>query len=463
MGGGGGLGQIITLGAIIYTGGAAAGLWGTEAAVGAGLADVASVSPWAADAAAGLGWEGAAAGAAGASAGGEWVTDPTTGMETWSGDATAGLDAASGLDTSITELGNGQWDLPDWASNSVDKMGFNEYIPEAAKESANSFSNLGDISSGNPIGSITNNSPISINNQLLNPSSDTFGTQTNALGTSSGVPEATGSDLSTLGDGVTQTPPQSPTLEGITSEGGNAGQGISANGGNQGFQPQKYTYENKDFLTGKTGTGMTADVSELAPNFKQGLEMNNLPDIFKKANTPLWNSGSNVFKAPTPLGMAGRGLSALFDVNANKDAMRLYQEQMSRMSGAEGSNAARGTAANNMWTENFQSPTAGYDEYMRGAGRDLVGTMRATAAKTGNRGSYLNSGKFNSDLQAAYLKNQNARGGAIAQGFNKDPYSASTSLTPGLAQMTRNKYAPIGQAVANIDRSFSLNDLFGND
>lgn len=461
--GGGGIGKLITVGAIIYTGGAAAGLWGAEAAAGAGLmegAELASVAGegFGADAlfsqAAGYNGLAGAAGAAGAAGG--WVTDPTTGLETWSGDA-----ATTGLDTTISELGSGQWDLPDWASNSVDSMGFNNTISDAAKEAAQSFSATGDVSVGNPIGSLTNNSPISLSNQLNYPSVDAFGTDTTALTTPQGATEFSGGD-SLTGDMATSTP-KTNTLEGITSEGGNAGQGISSTGGNQGFQPQKYTYENKDFLTGKTGTGMTADVSELAPNFKQGLEMNNLPDLWKKANTPLWNSGSNVFKAPTPLGMAGRGLSALFDVGANRDAMKLYQDQMSRMQGAEDSNAARGGAANSMWTENFQSPTAGYDEFMRGAGRDLVNNMRATAAKSGNRGSYLGSGRFQSDLQSAYLKNQNARGSAISQGFSNQPYQASSSVTPGLAQMTRNKYAPIGQAIANVDRSFSLNDLFGND
>jgi len=459
MGGGGGLGNLITLGAIIYTGGAAAGLWGAEAAAGAGLmegAELASVAGegFGADAlfSQAAGYNGLA-GAVGAASAGGWITDPTTGLETWSGDATT-----TGLDTTIQELGNGQWDLPDWASNSVDNMGFNNAISDTAKEAAQSFGATGDVSVSNPIGSLTNNSPISINNQLNYPTVDSFTPDSTALSSSQGTPEVS-SNIDSIGDGGTSVSPKSNTLEGITSDGGNSGQGISQTGGNTGFQPQKYTYENKDFLTGKTGTGMTADVSELAPNFKQGLEMNNLPDIWNKANTPLWDSGSKLFKAPTPLGIAGRGLGALFDMKSNKDAMDMYRQQMERFS--TDPNRARGDTANQLWTDNFTNPSAGYDTFMQGAGRDFVNQARAAAAKSGTRGSYLDSGKMQTDLASLYAKNQFDRSKAIAGGFSAaPPYAAS--MVPGYADMMRNQYAPLSRAVNSVNTQFKLSDMFGD-
>jgi len=465
MGGGGGLGNLITLGAIIYTGGAAAGLWGEglatgamelgaeEGLIGAGSSGGGAFGGVLSDGLATTGFgEATLGGAALANAGG-WTTDPTTGLQTWSGDP-----VTTGLDTTITQLSNGEFQLPDWASNSVDNMGFNNAISDTAKEAANSFGATGDVSVSNPIGSLTNNSPISINSQLNYPSVDAFSTDTTALNPNINTTTPT-PDVNSYGDVVNTSTNSSPTLDGITSDGGNAANGISQNGGNTGFKPQNYTYENKDFLTGKNGTGMTADVSDIAPNFKQGLEMNNLPDIWNKANTPLWDSGSKLFKAPTPLGIAGRGLGALFDMKSNKDAMDMYRQQMERFS--TDPNRARGDTANQLWTDNFTNPSAGYDTFMQGAGRDFVNQARAAAAKSGTRGSYLDSGKMQTDLASLYAKNQFDRSKAIAGGFSAaPPYAAS--MVPGYADMMRNQYAPLSRAVNSVNTQFKLSDMFGD-
>lgn len=469
MGGGGDLGKLITIAAIVYTGGSAAGLWGAEAAAGAGLmegAELASIAGegFGADAlfSAANGYSGALAG--GAAAGGSWITDPSTGLETWSGDA-----AEAGLDAGLTELGEGQFSFPDWASENI---GVSDSISEAAKEAAGSFNSFGDPTAASNLNSITGGSPTSIESQFSMPGADSFGVDTSLQG-GSGFPEASGGDLSTLGDiPTTQTPPS--TLEGITSGGENLGQGINPTGGNATFNPQKYTYENKDFFTGKNGTGMNVDVSsnqvfnpELANDipggtFKQGLEMNNLPDMYKRATTPLWNGGSNVIKAPTPLSLGIRGLGSIDSYLRGKEAQEIYRSQMERAQGADAGNAARGQVANNEWTSTQTDPMYGYSSFMQGAGRDFVNQARAAAAKSGSRGGYINSGKMQSDLASLWQKNQSQRAASLAGGFNKDPYSSSSSLTPGYANLVKNQNAPLFQGVQGAIDGYKLVDLFGS-
>lgn len=175
---------------------------------------------------------------------------------------------------------------------------------------------------------------------------------------------------------------------------------------------------------------------------------------------PIGGGKRGLFSAPSPLGMAGRGLSALFDMNSNKDAMRLLEEQRARSNEMGDSNAARGQAANSMWTENFQNPQAGFDNYMAGPGRLLRDQAVAKMAAGGNRRQL--GGKLQSDMFSNYLANQNSRGNALYQGFANNPNQGGDSLATALAGMERNKYAPIGQAISNIDRGFTLSDIFGN-
>ena len=469
MGGGGGLGKLITVAAIVYTGGSAAGLWGAEAAAGAGLMEGAELAAAAAEGGGAdflfsqaAGYNGLA-GAGGAAAAGSWITDPSTGLETWSGDA-----AETGLDTGLTELGEGQFSFPDWASENI---GVSDSISEVAKEAAGSFNSFSDPTAASNLNSITGGSPTSIESQLSMPGADSLGVDTSLQG-GSGLPEASGGDLSTLGNAPAQAP--TSTLEGITSGGENMGQGISPTGGNATFNPQKYTYENKDFFTGKNGTGMNVDVSsnqvfnpELANDipggtFKQGLEMNNLPDMYKRATTPLWNGGNNVIKAPSPLSLGVRGLGSIDSYLRGKEAQGLLQSQMDRMRGAEDSNAARGQFANQEWQSTQSDPMHGYSTFMQGAGRDFVNQARAAAAKSGSRGGYVNSGRMQSDLASLWQKNQTQRAGSIAGGFNKDPYSSSSSMMPGYANLVKNQNAPLFQGIQGAVDGYKLADLFGS-
>lgn len=255
-----------------------------------------------------------------------------------------------------------------------------------------------------------------------------------------------------------------------------------------GIKKPSYSWENKDFLTGKNGTGMEVSNADFASNpiyntnlsnaspvdvtsgaaspFTQGLSNNNLPDIFKKLTTPVGGKMNkfglqSLFQAPTPLGMLGKVGGALMDMNSNRDAMKLYEDAM-RKSGAMGdSNAARGAFANSEWQRIQSDPNYGNEDFMNGSGRDFVNQARAAASKNGSRGSYLNSGKMLSDLYSMRLKDRNARAESVRGGFASDPYSGSTSLTPGYASLVKNQYAPIGQAISNIDRMYSLSDMFG--
>jgi hypothetical protein len=161
--------------------------------------------------------------------------------------------------------------------------------------------------------------------------------------------------------------------------------------------------------------------------------------------------------------MAGRGLSALFDMGSNKEAMGIMQRQFDAANNWTDPNRARGDQANQMWLQNFQDPKAGYNEFMTGAGREFTDQARAQAAKSGNR-KYM-QGKLQSDLASLYMKNQFARGNALQQGFvgGQNNYAATASAAPGYASMVRNQYAPVGQAIRSIDRGFELADIFGGD
>lgn len=179
--------------------------------------------------------------------------------------------------------------------------------------------------------------------------------------------------------------------------------------------------------------------------------------------SPIGGGKKGIFSPPTPLGMAGKGLSAIFDMKSNKDAMDFYKTQMDQMNGWTDPNRARGDQANAMWLQNYQNPTQAFNEFMMGTGRDLAEQQRRQAAQGGHRGNYLNTGKDKTDLLAAFMKQQLARGDSLRNGFanGTNNYASSAAMAPAMASMIRNQYAPIGQAVSSIDRGFSLSDIFG--
>jgi hypothetical protein len=175
------------------------------------------------------------------------------------------------------------------------------------------------------------------------------------------------------------------------------------------------------------------------------------------------NDLAGLFKKPTPLELGVRGLGSLDSWIQGKKAQDVMEEQMNRMRGAEDSNAARGSAANDMWLRTQQDPMYGYDSFMQGAGRDFTNNARAAAAKSGSRGSYLNSGRMNSDLASLWQKNQTQRAASIAGGFSNSPYSSSSTLTPGYANLIKNQNAPLFQGLSGAMQGFKLADLFGGD
>ena len=196
---------------------------------------------------------------------------------------------------------------------------------------------------------------------------------------------------------------------------------------------------------------------------------NNMSNMWSKLTTPIGGNKmgtgglSSLFKAPTPLELGVRGLGSLDSWLQGKKAQDVMEEQMNRMRGAEDSNAARGSAANDMWLRTQQDPMYGYDSFMQGAGRDFTNNARAASAKSGSRGSYLNSGRMNSDLASLWQKNQTQRASSIAGGFSNSPYSSSSSMTPGYANLIKNQNAPLFQGLSGAMQSFKLADLFGGD
>lgn len=172
---------------------------------------------------------------------------------------------------------------------------------------------------------------------------------------------------------------------------------------------------------------------------------------------------AGMFKAPSPLEMLYKGGKAFMDYRSNKEAMGMYEDQLDKVRNWNDPNRARGDFANKAWQENFQNPMAGYNDFMMGGGRDFIDQARAASAKNGRRGSYMNSGKMNSDLASMYMKQQLARGDSLTRGFERGVNSEENAMRymAPLMEMERNKYAPFGQAIDSVLRGFQLSDLFG--
>jgi hypothetical protein len=312
------------------------------------------------------------------------------------------------------------------------------------------------------------------------------GTPTSALSTPSGMPSEMNPDMTGQASGnyTGGTPTQPTTLEGITSGGGEstfqtewAGpKQVGANATWDGSGNQGYDYQNKDFLSGKTGTGMNANTSGLdlykpdlanatgtAAPFKQGLEMNNLPDMYKRMTSPV--GGGSPVQGMSPLTMGIKGFGALDSLFQNRKAMDMTERQFNAANNWTDPNRARGDVANQEWMKTQQDPRYGYDSFMQGAGRDFTNQARAQAAKSGNRGGYLNSGRMNSDLASLWQKNQSQRAESLRGGFagGQNNYAATASAAPGYAQMMRNANAPVFDVLGEISKNRSLVDMFGGE
>ena len=172
---------------------------------------------------------------------------------------------------------------------------------------------------------------------------------------------------------------------------------------------------------------------------------------------------AGMFKAPSPLEMLYKGGKAFMDYRSNKDAMGMYDDQLNKVRSYQDPNRARGDFANKQWQQGISDPMAGYQDFMMGGGRQFIDQARAQAAKGGKRGSYINSGKMNSDLASMYMKSQLERQGMLKGGFASSPNNAENTMKymAPMMDMERNKYAPFGQAIDSVMRGFQLSDLFG--
>ena len=158
--------------------------------------------------------------------------------------------------------------------------------------------------------------------------------------------------------------------------------------------------------------------------------------------------------------MGARGLAALYDMRQQGKAQDFLKSQINQSNQWSDQNAQRNQFAGNEWMKSQSDPMYGYDTFMRGAGGDFLAQARARAAQTGNRGSYLDSGRMNTDLANLWLKNQGQRSQSLAGGFSQgNPYQGGNQLTAGYADMMRNKAAPLGQ-FANYASNFDLSKLW---
>lgn len=333
-----------------------------------------------------------------------WIPDSTTGLNILEGDSflQSGLDGLLGNDGYFSSLANGSEPT---LLNSISS----EVAPSSVTNMDQGFRELSQL-----------NNPSGWNSSPLNP-------DVTAL-------ENTGSNAF-VDHGI-----QSPITKPYTPDYGTMADAEAA---------VNYGATGESFPLGMDTLGSTNKFSSLFNTVRGGgMGMNDLAGLFKK---------------PTPLELGVRGLGSLDSWLQGKKAQDVMEEQMNRMRGAEDSNAARGSAANDMWLRTQQDPMYGYDSFMQGAGRDFTNNARAASAKSGSRGSYLNSGRMNSDLASLWQKNQTQRASSIAGGFSNSPYSSSSSMTPGYANLIKNQNAPLFQGLSGAMQSFKLADLFGGD
>ncbi len=367
--------------------------------------------------------------------GGGWLTDPTTGMETWSGDA------APGVDPSLIQGADGSLELPSWTqSNVFDNMdNFNPNPTADLGKAINSLNTVGDTASQGNFGSFNMGG---LKGGVLpgsTPDTAAFNTSSMALDTGNvGNTVTPTSNMDFTGD-----PSSSITTPGVINIEG-MGTSVPETG-------QEYDWTKNS--TGGTGTGQLQDWTK---NSTGGSEyMQKEPSFWEKMNKPMKGPGG---VQATPLGLAGRGLGALFDVKQGIGAEDMLKSQLERGNAWADQNAARGASANNMWMQSQQDPMYGYDAFMRGAGKTFMDQSRAVAAKNGNRSAALT--KLPTALADLWQKNQTQRSASIAGGFsNSNPYSSTDQLATAAANQFKNRYSPISN-FTNYASNFNLSDLY---
>lgn len=211
-----------------------------------------------------------------------------------------------------------------------------------------------------------------------------------------------------------------------------------------------------------TGYGLDNMYGKNAFGIPQGTAQE-IKNMYNFMTQPMGGQRPGLFQAPSPLEMLYKGGKAFMDYRSNKDAMGMYEDQLNKVRSYQDPNRARGDFANKQWQQGISDPMAGYQDFMMGGGRQFIDQARAQAAKGGKRGSYINSGKMNSDLASLYMKNQIERQNMLKGGFASSPNNEETTMKymGPLMDMELNKYAPFGQAIDSVMRGFQLSDLFG--
>jgi len=204
-----------------------------------------------------------------------------------------------------------------------------------------------------------------------------------------------------------------------------------------------------DNLYGKGASGL--------PIGTEGEIKNMLNQLFD----PIGGKRPGIFQAPSPANLVGRGVNAFMDYRSNQDAMKMYEDQLEKMRGYVDPNRARGDFANTQWQKNVQDPETRFREWMNGAGGIMRDQMAAKGAAGGRRGGYMNSGRMETDLRRNSLADQDNYLRTLQGGFsagNNNEAEIMKYMAP-LAGMERNRYAPFGQAIGGVARDFALSEM----
>ena len=197
---------------------------------------------------------------------------------------------------------------------------------------------------------------------------------------------------------------------------------------------------------------------DTAANLSQGAGK-----MYNFMTQPMGGQRPGLFQAPSPLNTLFRGVGALDSMKQNREAMDYLKKARAGIDGnANNPNRPRGDFANQQWMNGISDPMAGYQDFMMGGGRQFIDQARAQAAKGGKRGSYINSGKMNSDLASLYMKNQIDRQNMIKGGFegNVDNTNARAAYDSAMLPMITNQNAPLFQMLGNTGMQYGLSELF---
>jgi len=236
------------------------------------------------------------------------------------------------------------------------------------------------------------------------------------------------------------------------------------------------TYQNPDATTSGTLSAPQQDTTNYHDDwgggtnaqgdFTNGSGQRSIPDLasqtLQNIGVPIDTAGNLVRgttnminptqqKGTNWMSLGLKGLGGLDSYLRGRKAQNYLESQIGLSNQFADQNAARGAAANNMWTQTQQNPMYGYNDFLQGAGGDFLNKARAQAAAGGQRSSYINSGKMQSDLASLWLKNQNQRAQSLAGGFQQtNPYSSSDMMAMQLAKLKSNSNAPLYDSLAQI-------------